>query len=357
MIKLLASIVLVVLSLCSVNFRAAELDFNDPFPPLLTVRGEASQPKESIAFYESFEKFSSTTPGLIGNAWKAKSDDKLPVVIALPEQLKTPPKALSIEWWMKRELNSAPLNGTLIHGPGFKISFSWNQTPNGSLQVKFQQALRGAWIGSVGPEIPLEKPDGQWHAYAAVFDLHTVAVYIDGEIVSREWQGNNADQIGPMCDGTNEIDKAAIELGGNAPGRWPDFAFANVPVDEVRVSTVALDAWQVRRNFENCRDAAVVFVAPAAEANASGTGAKDHPLPLQDVLANPGARTIALLPGTYKASEFQIKHGGPSPIERLLITRASGPVTVVADDATGLGHRRRWIRDCARVDVSSGGGQ
>ena len=332
MIKLITSLCLCLASAASV--RATDSDFRDPFPPA-SARGEAVQPNESIAFFESFEKFGSTTPGVLGNAWKAKGDDKLPVVYALPEQLKTPPKALSIEWWMKRETNSKPPNGTLIHGPGFKISFLWNQTPNGSMHVKFQQALRGAWIGSVGPEIPLDKPDGQWHAYTTVFDLRAVAVYVDGEIYSREWQGNNADQIGPMCDGTNEPDKTSIELGGNSPGRWPDFGLPNLPVDEIRISTVALDAWQVRRNFENYRDTAVVFATPGAEANPSADGTKEHPLSLPAALANESAHTIALLPGTYKASEFQIKHGGPSPLERLLVTRVSGPVTIVADDKNG----------------------
>src|SRR5579862_4754261 len=73
-------------------------NFADPFPPP-TTRGEPSQPRESIAFFENFEHFTSTVPGVIGKAWRAGSDDKLPVVYALPESLKKPPSTLSIEWW------------------------------------------------------------------------------------------------------------------------------------------------------------------------------------------------------------------------------------------------------------------
>ena len=208
--------------------------YTEPFPAPKQA-GTPSQPAESIALYESFDGVASKTNGVLGAGWLPRNSEGLPLSYPLSDAFKKNVTALSIEWWMKREIGSSPPNGTLIHGPGFKVSFGWNQSPHGTMHIKFQQAKQGAWIGNAGPEIPLGPSDGQWHYYVATFDLHEIAVYLDGEIYSRDWQGNNAEQIGPMCDGANDIDRTAIQLGGNAPGRWPDQAFTGVPVDEVLV--------------------------------------------------------------------------------------------------------------------------
>jgi hypothetical protein len=309
--------------------------FADPFPPA-EHPGEFCQPAESVVFQESFEKVSSSVPGVVGNAWKGRPEDKLPIVYPLPEKLRKPPTALSIEWWMKLEAGTRP-NGTLIHGPGWKISFSWNEGEFGTLHVKFQEAKQGAWIGAVGPDMALTRPDGQWHHYAATFDLHTTTLYVDSEIVRRNWEGNNAEEIGPMADGSNETDRNDIAIGGNSGGRWADFAFHSVPVDELRVSTVALTAWQVRRNFENCRTIAKnIFVSPTGTDDVSGE--QTHPLSLKSALAQcgPGIR-ITLLPGKYNGADFVVEHGGVSPLQEAMICGLPGsePAVITAENETG----------------------
>src|SRR3954471_17573339 len=53
--------------------------YTDPFPSPAQ-RGESSQPAETIVLSENFENAQSKVPGLVGNAWKAKNEDALPLV-------------------------------------------------------------------------------------------------------------------------------------------------------------------------------------------------------------------------------------------------------------------------------------
>lgn len=300
--------------------------------------GDFCQPVESVIFHESFETVASTTQGVVGNGWYGKPGDKLPIVYALPSKLKTPPTALSIEWWMRLDPGNKPPSGTLIHGPGWKVSFAWNETQFGTLHVRFQQAKQGAWIGQVGSDLPLERADGQWHSFVATFDLHTTALYVDGEVVRRNWEGNNADQIGPMADGSNQPERTEIEIGGNRAGPHADFSFHSVAIDELRVSTVALSAWQVRRNFENCRSEKTIFAAPNGSDDAGGE--QDKPLSLKAALsrAGPGVR-IVLLAGKYNGADFEIAHGGASPLLEACICGLPGDAVALIESENEPGAR------------------
>lgn len=292
------------------------IPFQDPFPPAV-VPGLPSQPGTTVELSESLSL-------------------ALPYTVPASAKVQAGLTNVTIEWAMKQKtaVPSGNPSGTLVQGPGFKIIGDWQNGTYGTIFVKFDAAKDGVWVGQrTSSQIYLSAPDNQWHYYTVTFDRRTVTTFVDGELYSQVWLDNFADRIGPMANDSNVPLGGVVAIGSNLT---PDsYAWNSTPAKSLRLSSVALTAAQVRRNFENYRNyQTILFASPIGQAGNPGTEAQ--PLSLAGALAQAGpARKIILLPGTYNGSDFQVTTGGASPLDHCLITGADGADAAILQTSGG----------------------
>lgn len=308
---------------CISAFAAAPfkaLPYTDPFPPAASPGGTTyCQPSSSVLLNENVNGVT------------------LPFTRALPSGWQSGLGAVSVEFWLKQKAPSSGQaildnpDGVIVHGPGFFVTadFMFGGGP-GSIVATFSQVKGGAFLASRPVSIALEPSDQQWHQYVLTYDLRTIRMYRDGELIDTKWMDNNTDRIGPIEDDTGAILTSVMEVGGGnvTSGR----RFNNGFLDSVRVSSVALNPWQVRRNFENAHSyTKTLYVAPGA----SGTGSQASPASLTSALGQVGANTrIILQPGTYSGGEFQVTRSASGPREHCLITGADGSSPAIISGGT-----------------------
>jgi hypothetical protein len=308
---------------CISAFAAAPfkaLPYTDPFPPAASPGGTVySQPANSVILNENLNGVT------------------LPFTRALPSGWQSGLGAVTVEFWLKQKAPSSGQaildnpDGVIVHGPGFFVTadFMFGGGP-GSILAVFSQVKGGAFLANRPISIALEPSDQQWHQYVLTYDLRTVRTYRDGELIETKWMDNNTDRIGPVEDDSGAILTSVMEVGGGnvTSGR----RFNNGSLDSVRVSSVALNPWQVRRNFENAHNyGKTLYVAPGA----SGTGSQNSPASLTSALGQVGANTrIILQPGTYSGGEFQVTRSASSPREHCLITGADGSSPAIISGGT-----------------------
>lgn len=298
----------------------APLPYADPFPPAPVPSGTVyCQPAASVILNET-----------VGS---------LPFTRALPSGWQSGMGAITIEFWLKQKPwtgNQTTDNpdGMLLHGPGFLLeaNFQWGPIGGpGAIICTFSQVKNGAFVARRPIAILLEQSDQQWHQYAITYDLRTVCIYRDGEMIDQKWLDNNTDRLGPIEDDAGNIFASTLHVG-TATGVNLARPFQRGFLDCVRVSNVALNPWQVRRNFENARSyTRVLYVAPGA----SGAGSQSSPMPLATALSQVGANTkIILQPGTYNGSDFQATRPALSKRDHCLITGADGSSQVLVSGGT-----------------------
>ncbi len=293
------------------SFKA--LPYTDPFSPAATPSDLTySQPVSSVIINEN----------LAGIA--------LPITRTMAN-VSSGLGAITIEWWMKQKPVGQPIlnnpNGTIIHGPGFAVNadFRWGDPNLGSLLVNFSQNKGGQYVGNRGAVIPNIVSDEQWHQYVVTYDLRTVRTYRDGELLEQRWLDNNADRLGPYEDDSMSIKTSIIEIGGGVTTSGS--RFQNGYLEGIRVSSMVLSPWQVKRNYENARSyTRTIYVAP----NGTGTGSQASPMSLASAMAQVGASTrIILQGGTYNGADFQVTRSGTGPREHCLIIGADGATPAI----------------------------
>ncbi|HTD65808.1 MAG TPA: right-handed parallel beta-helix repeat-containing protein, partial [Candidatus Limnocylindria bacterium] len=301
------------------------LPYSDPFPPA-AIPGVTSycQPHSSVLLNEN----------VLGVT--------LPFPRSLPSGWQSGMTAISVEFWLKQKAwNNNPgvdnPDGVIVHGPGFVVGtdflFGNDTGPGpGSIVFTFSQVKGGAFLAKRPLSIKLEYSDQQWHHYAITYDLRTVRMYRDGELIDQKWLDNNTDRLGPMEDDTANILTSVVEVGGGAQtsGRL----FKNGWLESVRVSNVALSPWQVRRNFESARSySKTLYVAPGASDAAAGTQAA--PTSLRTALGQVAANTkIVLQAGSYSGADFQMTRAALSKRDHCLITGADGSAPAIITDGS-----------------------
>jgi hypothetical protein len=309
-------IVLAIFGTASV-FGAASfssLPYSDPFPPAAPAGSTVfSQPAGSIVLNENLNG--------VG----------LPVTRSSPAGWQSGMGAISIEFWLKQKAPQGTNpqqdnpDGTIIHGPGYYVEANWlfgnpvNGYGPGSILCYLSQAKGSAYLAARPIAIPLLPSDQQWHQYVITYDLRTVRLYRDGDLIEQKWLDNNTDRLGPFEDDSGNLPSGQIRIGDKVSGGR---SFGNGWLEAVRVSSVALSPWQVRRNFENARSyGQTIHVAPGG----NGSGTLSSPASLASALNQVGAtRRIILQPGTYNGAEFQVNRAALSAREHCLITGADG---------------------------------
>jgi len=305
------------------TFAAASfkpLPYSNPFPPAATPGVTTySQPASTVILNE------------------AVTGATLPFTRALPGGWQSGMGGITIEFWLKQKAASTGNpqldnpDGTIVHGPGFFLEANWlfGGGP-GSLLATFSQVKGGAFVANRPISLAFEPSDQQWHQYVLTYDLRTVRIYRDGDLVDYKWLDNNTDRLGPLEDDSGSILTSVIEVGGG--GVTSGRRFGNAFLEGVRVSNIALDPWQVRRNFENARSYTTIYVAPGASGSGSST---NSPASLTSALGQVGAnKRIILQPGTYNGSEFQVTRSAASQKEHCLIIGADGSSPAIISGGT-----------------------
>ncbi len=328
-LSFLRSASLITLALISVVnvFAAAsfrQLPFTDPFPPASTPGNTTyCQPSAAVILNEN-------TLGVT-----------LPFTRALPAGWQSGLGAITIEFWLKQKPwtgNQSTDNpdGMLLHGPGFTVeaNFQWGGAgTSGALICTFSQVKGSSFVAKRPIVIWLEQSDQQWHHYAVSYDLRTVRTYRDGELIDEKWLDNNTERIGPIEDDNGTIFANSLEVGTatGIPGGRP---FQRGFLDSIRVSTIALSPWQVRRNFENARSyTRTLYVATGAAD--SGLGTEGSPTSLRTALGQVGANTrIILQAGTYSGSDFHVTRAALNKRDHSLITGADGSAPAIISGGT-----------------------
>ena len=224
----------------------------------------------------------------------------------------------------------------ILHGPGFLLeaNFQWGPVGGpGALLCTFSQVKGGAFVAKRPIVISLEQSDQQWHHYALTYDLRTVCIYRDGEMIDQKWLDNNTDRLGPIEDDAGNIFANVLHVG-TATGVNLARPFQRGFLDCVRVSNIALTPWQVRRNFENARNYTRTLHV-AAGAPDAGAGTQSFPTSLRTALTQVGANTrIILQGGTYSGADFQVNRSSLSKRDHCLITGADGSTPAIISGGT-----------------------
>ncbi|MDX1953692.1 MAG: right-handed parallel beta-helix repeat-containing protein [Verrucomicrobiota bacterium] len=318
------------------------INFIDPFPPTpaTILTNTFAQDPDSVFFDK---RLNDTV--LLGG-----------ISFPMPDSITNGLKAISVEFWMQRRTNEFALpGGNLIRGPGFRIVGGGNFGQFGALfGIFYQFTDDGKYIGFQQlPYIFDRAPDNLWHYYVFTYDTRQFAVYIDGELHATGWSDNTTDKIGPMEDGPkNEATELTsvtnLTISGNYTGAETEF-FPFARVANLRASSVALTAREVRQNFEKRRVYSnVLFASPTG----TGIGTLESPLSLAAALAQSGPLTrITLLPGTYPSDQFRVTAGGRSPFEHCLITGPEGmePAVIQGSSAVIDGAEHLQVRNLTFV--------
>jgi len=249
--------------------------------------------------------------------------------------------AITIEFWLKQkpwtgnQIVDNP-DGMILHGPGFVLeaNFQWGPVGGpGAIICTFSQVKGGAFVAKRPIVISLEQSDQQWHHYAVTYDLRTICTYRDAEMIDQKWLDNNTDRLGPIEDDAGNIFANVLHVG-TATGVNLARPFQRGFLDCVRVSNLALNPWQVRRNFENARSyTRTLYVA--AGASDAGAGTSGAPTSLRTALGQVGANTkIILQAGTYSGADFQVTRSALSKRDHCLITGADGSAPAIISGGT-----------------------
>ncbi|HWN94559.1 MAG TPA: right-handed parallel beta-helix repeat-containing protein, partial [Methylomirabilota bacterium] len=304
------------------------LPYTDPFPPAVTAGGTTyCQPPAAVVLNEN----------LLGVT--------LPFTRALPAGWQSGMGAITVEFWLRQKAFSQPTldpirdnpDGVIVHGPGFEVGANFlfgNPVGGGpgSIVATFSQTKGGAFLANRPISIALEPSDQQWHQYVLTYDLRTVRTYRDGELIDQKWMDNNTERLGPIENDAGDIFAGVMEIGSSSVPN--SRRFNNGFLDSVRVSNVALDPWQVRRNFENARSYTKTLHV-AAGASDAGAGTQGSPTSLRTALTQVGANTrIVLQAGTYNGADFQVTRSALSKREHCLITGADGSAPAIISGGT-----------------------
>ncbi len=330
LIRIASAFTLVIISTLN-TFGAASfksLPYTDPFPPA-PMPGSTNycQPSASVILNQN----------LLGVT--------LPLTRPLPSGWQSGMGGITVEFWLKQKAFSQPTldpirdnpDGVIVHGPGFEVGANFMfgnplEGGPGSIVATFSQTKGGAFLANRPISIALQPSDQQWHQYVLTYDLRTVRTYRDGELIDQKWMDNNTDRLGPIEDDAGSIFSSVLEIGSSSGPN--SRRFNNGFLDSVRVSNIALNPWQVRRNFESARGySRTLFVAVGA--SDAGAGTQGSPTSLLTALTQVGASTrIVLQPGTYNGADFQISRSASSKREHCLITGADGSAPVIISGST-----------------------
>ena len=141
-------------------------------------------------------------------------------------------KEMTLEIWFRTEV---PQKGRFmiykVHNGGGR-NYQWGiYLTTDSTNVSAYVVKPNDEVGFVGKGGDYK--DGEWHFLAGTYDGETLKCYIDGEVVSMDWDGDIRTGDGPVVIGTWESN------------------FLSGALDEARISNVALTEEQLKSDYEN----------------------------------------------------------------------------------------------------------
>ena len=143
-----------------------------------------------------------------------------------------PAKSLSLEIWFKTDM---PQKGKFlmykVHNGGGR-NYEWGIYLTGqSTQVSMYVVNPNDDVNTAGKNGDYN--DDEWHFLAGTYDGKTIQCFVDGNLVTTQWQADIRTSDGPVIIGA-----------------WATGYFTGV-LDEVRICKVALTEEQLKSDYEN----------------------------------------------------------------------------------------------------------